>query len=116
MERVVVSLKRAPCQRDRGTRLAVAGVLPGTAPECRVPGVGRSPSWGRLSGIVPRLLLNAVVVVDGKSLMGEREIVCCRVILHNGHSLERCMCVCLTDVVFWIPISRYSVPQKWTKK
>ncbi|RNF02352.1 trans-sialidase [Trypanosoma cruzi] len=69
------------CQRDRGTRLAVAGVLSGTALECRVPRVGRSPRWGRLSGIVSRLLFNAVVVVvDGKSLMGERGIVCCRVI------------------------------------
>ncbi|RNC36917.1 trans-sialidase [Trypanosoma cruzi] len=72
------------CQRDRETRLAVAGVLPGTAPECRVPRVGRSPRWGRLSGIAPRLLLNAVVVVDGKLLMGEREMVCCRVISHSG--------------------------------
>ncbi|RNC36280.1 trans-sialidase [Trypanosoma cruzi] len=72
------------CQRDRETRLAVAGVPTGTALECRVPGVGRSPRWGRLSGIVSRLLLNAVVVVDGKSLMGEREIVCCRVISHSG--------------------------------
>ncbi|RNE97738.1 trans-sialidase [Trypanosoma cruzi] len=72
------------CQRDRGTRLAVAGVLSGTALECRVPGVGLSPRWGWRSGIAPRLLLNAVVVVDGKSLMGEREIVCCRVISHSG--------------------------------
>ncbi|RNC36451.1 trans-sialidase [Trypanosoma cruzi] len=72
------------CQRDRGTRLAVAGVFPGTALKCRVPGVGRSPRWGRCSGIAPRLLLNAVVVVDGQSLMGEREIVCCRVISHSG--------------------------------
>ncbi|KAF5223849.1 hypothetical protein ECC02_003035 [Trypanosoma cruzi] len=63
------------CQRDRGTRLAVAGVLPGTALECRVPRVGRSPGWGRLSGIAPRLLLNAVVIVDGKALIRERECV-----------------------------------------
>ncbi|RNC36329.1 trans-sialidase [Trypanosoma cruzi] len=105
------------CQRDRGTRLAVAGVLSGTALVCRVPGVGLSPRWGRLSGIAPRLLLNAVVVVDGKSLMGEREIVCvppCD--FSQRHSLERCMCVCLADVVFWILISRYLVPQKWTGK
>ncbi|RNC54161.1 trans-sialidase [Trypanosoma cruzi] len=72
------------CQRDRETQLAVAGVPPGTALECRVPRVGLSPRRGRLSGIVSRLLLNAVVVVDGKSLMGEREIVCCRVISHSG--------------------------------
>ncbi|RNC40232.1 trans-sialidase [Trypanosoma cruzi] len=101
-------------QRDRGTRLAVAGVLSGTALECRVPGVGLSPRWGRLSGIVSRLLLNAVAVVDGQSLMGGRECACRRVISHSGNSLGRCMCVCLADVVFWIPISRYSVPQKWT--
>ncbi|KAF8306690.1 hypothetical protein TcBrA4_0023010 [Trypanosoma cruzi] len=69
------------CQRDRRTWLVVAGVFPGTALECWAPSVGRSPRRGRLSGIVSRLLLNAVVVVvDGKSLMGEREIVCCRVI------------------------------------
>ncbi|RNC61332.1 trans-sialidase [Trypanosoma cruzi] len=36
------------CQRDRETRLAMAGVPPGTALECRVPRVGRSPRWGRL--------------------------------------------------------------------
>ncbi|RNE99737.1 trans-sialidase [Trypanosoma cruzi] len=72
------------CQRDRGTRLAVAGVLSGTALECRVPRVGLSPRWGRLSGIVSRLLLNAVVVVDGQSVMGERGIVCCRVISLGG--------------------------------
>ncbi|RNF12044.1 trans-sialidase [Trypanosoma cruzi] len=72
------------CQRDRGTRLAVAGVLSGTALECRVFRVGRSPRWGRRSGIVSRLLFNAVLVVDGKSLMGEREIVCCRVISLSG--------------------------------
>ncbi|RNE97192.1 trans-sialidase [Trypanosoma cruzi] len=72
------------CQRDRGTRLAVAGVLSGTALECRVPRVGLSPRWGRLSGIVSRLLLNAVVIVDGKLLMGERGIVCCRVISLSG--------------------------------
>ncbi|RNC52256.1 trans-sialidase [Trypanosoma cruzi] len=72
------------CQRDRKTRLAVAGVLSGTALVCRVPGVGRSPGWGRLSGIVSGLLLNVVVVVDGKSLMGEREIVWCRVISLSG--------------------------------
>ncbi|RNC49689.1 trans-sialidase, partial [Trypanosoma cruzi] len=73
------------CQRDRGTRLAMAGVLPGTALECRVPRVGRSPRREWLSGIAPRLLLNAVVVVvDGKSLMGERGTVCCRVISHSG--------------------------------
>ncbi|RNC32811.1 trans-sialidase, partial [Trypanosoma cruzi] len=30
-------------QRGRGTRLAVARVLPGTAMDCRVPRVGRSP-------------------------------------------------------------------------
>ncbi|RNC36153.1 trans-sialidase [Trypanosoma cruzi] len=52
--------------------------------ECRVPGVGRSPRRGQLSGIVSRLLLNAVVVVDGQSLMGGREMVCCRVISLSG--------------------------------
>ncbi|RNC53353.1 trans-sialidase [Trypanosoma cruzi] len=104
------------CQRDRGTRLAVAGVLTGTALECRVPGVGRSPRWGWRSGIAPRLLLNAVVVVDGKLLMGERECACRRVVSHGGNSLELCMCVCLTDVVLWNFISRYSVVQKWTEK
>ncbi|RNC41340.1 trans-sialidase [Trypanosoma cruzi] len=71
-------------QRDRETRLAVAGVLSGTALECRVPRVCRSPRWERLSRTVSRLLLNAVVVVDGQSLMGEREIVSCRVISHSG--------------------------------
>ncbi|RNC51245.1 trans-sialidase [Trypanosoma cruzi] len=100
------------CQRDRETRLAVAGVPPGTAPECRVPRVGRSPGWGRLSGIAPSLLLNAVVVVDGKLLMGERECACHRVISRSGNSLELCMRFRLTDVVFWIPISRYSVAQQ----
>ncbi|RNC57272.1 trans-sialidase [Trypanosoma cruzi] len=100
------------CQRDRETRLAVAGVLTGTAIECGVPRVGRSPRWGRLSGIAPSLLLNAVVVVDGKLLMGERECACRRVVSHGGNSLELCMCVCLTDVVLWNFISRYSVAQQ----
>ncbi|RNF07803.1 trans-sialidase [Trypanosoma cruzi] len=72
------------CQRDRGTRLAVAGVLSGTALECRVPRVGRSPRWGWRSEIAPRLLLNAVLVVDGKSLMGGQVRVCCRVISLGG--------------------------------
>ncbi|EKG03271.1 hypothetical protein TCSYLVIO_005692 [Trypanosoma cruzi] len=78
--------KSSVCQRDRGTWLAVAGVLSGTALECRAPRVGRSPRWGWRSGIVSRLLLNAVVVVvvDGKWLMREREIVCCRVISLSG--------------------------------
>ncbi|RNC32758.1 trans-sialidase [Trypanosoma cruzi] len=58
-------------QRDRGTRLAVAGVLPGTAMDCRVPRVGRSPRRGRRSGIAPRLLFNAIVIVDGKLLIRE---------------------------------------------
>ncbi|RNE97887.1 hypothetical protein TcG_12434 [Trypanosoma cruzi] len=52
--------------------------------ECRVPRVGRSPRRGRRSGIVSRLFLNVVVVVDGKWLMGERGIVCCRVISLSG--------------------------------
>ncbi|ESS60810.1 trans-sialidase [Trypanosoma cruzi Dm28c] len=105
------------CQRDRRTWLAVAGVFPGTALGCRAPSVGRSPRRGRLSGIVSRLLLNAVVVVDGKFLMGGRVRVCvppCD--FSQWHSLERCMCVCLADVVLGIPISRYSVVQQWTGK
>ncbi|RNF10132.1 trans-sialidase [Trypanosoma cruzi] len=85
MERVVFFFEAGSvCQRDRGTRLAVAGVLPGTALECRVPTVGLSPRWGRRSGIAPRLLLNAVLFVDGKSLMGGQVRVCCRVISLSG--------------------------------
>ncbi|RNC32875.1 trans-sialidase [Trypanosoma cruzi] len=96
--------KSSARQRDRGTRLAVAGVLPGTALECRVPGVGRSPRWGRLSGIAPRLLLNAVVVVDGKSLMGEREIVCCRVNFHSG---TRWSDACMFALRMWCFVSLF---------
>ncbi|RNC56127.1 trans-sialidase [Trypanosoma cruzi] len=103
------------CQRDRGTRLAVAGVFPGTAMECRVPRVGRSPWREWRLGIFSRLFLNAFVVVDGQSLMGEREMVCCRVISH-GDTRWSDACACFTDTVLGILILRYSVPQKWTEK
>ncbi|EKF26728.1 trans-sialidase, putative, partial [Trypanosoma cruzi marinkellei] len=102
------------CQRGRETRLAVAGVLPGGALECRVPRVGRLPGWGRLPGIAPRLLLNAVVIVDGEFLVGERECVPpCD--FWQWARVECRMCFCLTDVVLWDFISRYSVVQQGTE-
>ncbi|RNC40829.1 hypothetical protein TcCL_NonESM09656 [Trypanosoma cruzi] len=85
MESVVVSLKRAPCVNATGKH---GWRWQESLPE-RHWSAG-FPEWvarrgGDGSQGLPRaLLLNAVVVVDGKSLMGEREIVCCRVISLGG--------------------------------
>ncbi|RNC42538.1 trans-sialidase [Trypanosoma cruzi] len=114
MERVVVSLKRAPFVNATGNTVGDGrSSFPERHWSAGFPESVARRGGGWRSGIAPSLLLNAVVV-DGKSLMGERECaLSCD--FSQWHPLERCMCVCLADLVFWIPISRYSVPQKWTE-